>query len=82
MQNRLYPTKNTTICTKIGMIVKGLGRCRIFLLCPQHCQRKIIGVKRPAFGGTVPHFHQMSRIYRKLHYYPVENNGAEEKMQV
>ena len=21
----------------------------------------IIGVNRPAFGGTVPHFHQMSR---------------------
>ena len=36
------------------------------------------GVNRPAFGGTVPHFHQMSRdremrqmsrIFRKLHYY-------------
>ena len=22
---------------------------------------KVIGVNRPAFGGTVPHFHQMSR---------------------
>ena len=21
-----------------------------------------IGVNRPAFGGTVPHFHQMSRV--------------------
>ena len=35
-----------------------------------------IGVNRPAFGGTVPHFHQMSRemrqmsrIFRKLHYH-------------
>ena len=24
----------------------------------------IIGVNRPAFGGTVPHFHQMSRVPR------------------
>ena len=23
-----------------------------------------IGVNRPAFGGTVPHFHQMSRVPR------------------
>ena len=37
-----------------------------------------IGVNRPAFGGTVPHFHQMSRgprnqqmsrIFRKWYYY-------------
>ena len=24
----------------------------------------VIGVNRPAFGGTVPHFHQMSRVPR------------------
>ncbi len=36
----------------------------------------LIGVNRPAVGGTVPHFHQMSRemrqmfrILRKLYYF-------------
>ena len=26
--------------------------------------KESIGVNRPAFGGTVPHFHQMSRVPR------------------
>ena len=29
-------------------------------------QRVCIGVNRPAFGGTVPHFHQMSREIRQM----------------
>ena len=27
-----------------------------------NCLSSYIGVNRPAFGGTVPHFHQMSRV--------------------
>ena len=29
-----------------------------------------IGVNRPAFGGAVPHFHQMSRPYRSVRQVP------------
>ena len=29
-----------------------------------------IGVNRPAFGGAVPHFHQMSRPYRSVRHMP------------
>ena len=36
----------------INICVCGVGNVRI---------PNIIGVNRPAFGGTVPHFHQMSR---------------------
>ena len=28
------------------------------------CHVYCIGVNRPSFGGTVPHFHQMSRVKR------------------
>ena len=31
---------------------------------PPQTTARIIGVNRPAFGGTVPHFHQMSRVPR------------------
>ena len=57
-----FALRNTTVNHIRGCVVK--------ILYPTlpHFQSKMaivwdrsIGVNRPAFGGTVPHFHQMSR---------------------
>ena len=51
---------HSSFATTATTIVSGERQFRLHL----GYGRTKIGVNRPAFGGTVPHFHQMSRVPR------------------